>query len=128
MTTCCEPIPNDCDSFQVIAYSIISVDPYFEGDDKDRLLVTTTTAVVSGTLTTDQIPAYAIAASCDEIEGKDPQYLRVCFQVQCRYAMPCASLDYDKQQAKALRSIAASLAAATGKPEATKDKKLTTTK
>jgi hypothetical protein len=126
MTTCCEPIPNDCDSFQVVAYSIISVDPNFDGPDEERLLVNTTTAVVSGSLTEDQIPAYAIAASCDEIEGKNAQYLRVCFQVQCRYVMPCR--DYDKQQAKALRSIAASLAEATKDKDKDKDKKLTTTR
>ena len=101
---------------KIIEYTIVSVDPNIEDDDW-RVLQPTKTVATTQDMTENGFTAWVIALffqqpseARDRAErrlGKDDenwkQYLRVCYCVQCRMAIP--ETDCCQEQANALRDI-----------------------
>lgn len=96
---------------KVVEYSIVSVDPDIEDDDR-RLLYGPALITTTEDMTEADFAAWVIALYIQRprpeilhrmVEHEEKQYLRVCFYVQCRMTIP--DVNYEKQQAKQLRNI-----------------------
>lgn len=101
---------------KIIEYTIVSVDPTIE-DDAWRVIQKTTTVATTQDMTENGFTAWVIALffqrpseERDRAEkrfGREDenwkQYLRVCYCVQCRMAIP--ETDCCQEQANALRDI-----------------------
>jgi uncharacterized membrane protein YgcG len=97
---------------KVVQYSIVSVDPDLEHDG-GRLLygpavITTTDDMRDCDFTAWVIALYLQTKDNDpllkrRVDHEEKQYLRACYCVQCRMAIP--DVNYQKTQANALRDI-----------------------
>lgn len=101
---------------KIIEYTIVSVDPDIEDDDW-RVLQPATTVATTQDMTENGFTAWVIALffqrtsearqRAEERFGKEgenwKQYLRVCYCVKCRMAIP--ETDCCQEQANALRDI-----------------------
>jgi hypothetical protein len=115
MTCCCDQSLGGCE-LKIVWYTIVTVDPEFDDDDRrndggridaGRIVIPGQTISTSSDMTPADFTAYVIASQRGEnrarLDRYDPEYLRVCFKVLCRYPLPC--VDYEKEQAQALRAI-----------------------
>jgi len=94
---------------KIIEYTIVSVDPNIE-DDNRRILQPMTTVATTEDLNENGFIAWVIALYFQQPEHRRlgegenwKQYLRVCYCVQCR--MPIPTVDCCQEQANALRDI-----------------------
>jgi len=105
MTCCCDQNLSGCE-LKIVSYSVVSVDPEIDSDEA-RIILPSHTIATSSDMTPADFTAYVIASQRGEnrerLERYDPEYLRVCFWVICRYPVPC--VNYEKEQAQALRAI-----------------------
>ena len=103
--SCCDQDLSGCE-LKVVQYTIVSADPYIE-DWRRVLTPQPLTIATTDDLTDADFTAWVIAKYIqehpDKLRGHEKQYLRVCYQVMCRLAMPCA--DFEKEQVEALRAI-----------------------
>ena len=107
---------------KIIDYTIVSVDPNIQ-DDARRILQPTQTVATTEDMTENGFIAWVIAMYFQQPDhrrlGADEnwkQYLRVCYCVQCRVAIP--EVDCCQQQANALRDINRTLNRLGGLPNA----------
>jgi hypothetical protein len=103
--SCCDNDLSGCE-LKVVQYSIVSVAPYLR--DVERMVTKwPRTVAISDDMTDSDFTAYVIAQAVrdnpEKFKKYKTKYLRVCYSVICRLAMPC--LDYEKDQVKALRDI-----------------------
>jgi hypothetical protein len=103
--SCCDNDLSGCE-LKVVQYSIVSVAPYLK--DFERMVTRLPrTVAISDDMTDADFTAYVIAKAMREEPERfrryKTKYLRVCYSVICRLAMPCT--DYEKDQVKALRDI-----------------------
>jgi hypothetical protein len=105
MTCDCDQNLSGCD-LKIVSYSVVSVDPEIDLDS-ERIILPSHTIATSADMTPADFTAFVIASlrgeNREKLERYDPEYLRVCFRVICHYPLPC--LDYEKEQAQALRAI-----------------------
>jgi len=94
---------------KIIQYTIVSVDPDIEEDDL-RILQPLTTVATTQDMNENGFIAWVIALYFQQREHRRlgegenwKQYLRVCYCVQCRMAIP--ETDCCQEQANALRDI-----------------------
>jgi hypothetical protein len=94
---------------KIIEYTIVSVDPNIE-EDELRILQPMRTVATTEDMTENGFIAWVIALYFQQPEHRRigegenwKQYLRVCYCVQCRMAIP--TVDCCQEQANALRDI-----------------------
>jgi hypothetical protein len=107
MTCCCDQNLSGCD-LKIVQYTIVSVDPYIDRDWRRIVLPDHPILIVAtqDDMTDADFTAFAIARAqrlYPRVRRYRAQYLRVCFKVLCRFTMPC--VDYEREQADALRGI-----------------------
>lgn len=118
--SCCDQNLSGCD-LKVVQYSIVSVDPYIDNDHERIVLPRhpVLTLATQDDMTDADFTAYAIALAQRrfprQMDLYRAEYLRVCFTVLCRFTLPC--VDYEREQAEALRAINRTLERKSGLPE-----------